>query len=297
MHDFQFPSLRLIEAGNPKLFAAIAQRWLTQREAENHAMLATLSRYSADQQRGGRAPARWFTLQDGPAVLAAVIVLPELTHITWASLEMIPRIVEGLSAGDCTISAVTGPGHVAYFLANAWAQRAGSQATLQRSDRVYQLSRVIHTPPAGGRLALATADDFPVVLDWFGGLARETASPSPDAVESLARQLIQDQQLFLWHQPGPVAMAAVVDATPSGVSLRHIYVPKGLRRNGHGKAVSAALATRMLAAGKRFCFLVADPADHTADTLLQKVGARTICEYAHWRITPPCTPVPAAAPG
>jgi hypothetical protein len=289
MHEFQFPSLRLIEAGNPKSFAAIAQRWLTQREAENHIMLATL----AGQQRAG--PARWFTLQDGPNVLAALLVLPDLVHITWASLEMIPRIVDGLDAGGCAVPAVTGPGHVAFFLAHAWAERSGGQTIMERSDRVYQLARVTHTPPPTGRLASATADDLPVVLDWFDGLAREMGTG--DAAESLARQLVKDHQLFLWHEPGPVAMAALLDDTPSGVSLRHIYVPKGLRRNGHGKAVIAALATRMLASGKRFCFLLTNPADLLADTLLQKVGARTICEFARWRITPPYKPAPAAAPG
>jgi len=285
MYVIEFPSLRLVESKDPISFAAVAEAWMTQREAENHVILSVLSGLVAGYRGTGACTSRFFTLQDGNVVAAALIAGPRMVHITWAALEMVDPIVSGLQNCGYSISQIHGPGHVAFFLGRAWAERTRATARVGNSQRVYQLARVRHELPEGGRLVAAGEGELAVAKDWMRELVGETGYPCEDPAE-LARRHVTDGQLHLWHQPGPVAMGAYVEPTPNGISIEHVYVPRSLRRKGHGKAVIAAMAGRMLAAGKRFCFLRADPDDWTADRLFQAVGARTICEYAQCSIVP-----------
>ena len=155
-------------------------------------------------------------------------------------------------------------------------ERGSGLSSIGRSVSI-NLARLTYTPPASGRLELATPVDRGMLLPWLQEFARETAFESQNLADILA-SLIVNQQLYLWKNPGPVSMAAWVSPTPNGGCINLVYTPTPFRGKGHGTAVVAALGRQMLSDGRRFCFIIADPSKHELHSMYQRVGARTLCE-------------------
>src|SRR5437870_2812034 len=108
MYVYQFPSLRLLEYGDPAQFGRQTERWLGQREAENHIMLSVLTRLGAQFRMTAANAARYFALQDGNTVVAAAVATGRILYITWASLEMIPQLADGLLNAQCQLEVIHG---------------------------------------------------------------------------------------------------------------------------------------------------------------------------------------------
>ncbi len=187
-------------------------------------------------------------------------------------------MIHGLHRTGCQLTSIFGPSHTAEHLAGQWAQRTGLTAESGRVERVYQLVRPTYTPPAGGRLEAATMADGDLVLAWLKNFAREAKLECGD-LNDVRNGLIAQQQIFLWKNPQPVSMAAWLAPTPNGGCINLVYTPPELRHQGHASSVVTALGRHMLAQGRRYCFILADPDDHRLHALYMRLGARTLCEH------------------
>ncbi len=255
------------------------------REAENSYLLGALPELIAHADKAG-TKARMFSVEDqGQIVAAALLHVGGCLVITWASPEMVNTLAAGLLHARCQITSVYGPAHVSGQFGRLWAQWTKQQFAIDRAERVYQLARLTYTPPETGRLELATAADSVLVTTWLEKFTRESALEHVDTA-GVRDSLLANKQLYLWKNPEPVAMAAWVSPTPNGGCINLVFTPPELRGKGHGAAVVAALGRHMLSNGKRFCFILSDPANHLTHALYQKVGARTICELMRCTIVP-----------
>jgi hypothetical protein len=77
-------------------------------------------------------------------------------------------------------------------------------------------------------------------------------------------------------------MAGVAAETPHGARIGPVYTPPAARGRGYASACTAALSERMLAAGKRFCFLYTDLDNPTSNTIYQRIGYRAVCDVGDW---------------
>ncbi len=290
-----FSSAKVCEFDNARSFERRAGRWLTLREAENFYVLCVLPTLD----RGVDPEIRLFTLEESGAVVAAgILVSGGSMTLTWATAELVEILADHAQKHHWQITSVNAPAHTSSQFAKAFADRTGRTVAHQRAERLYQIARQEDALPAGGRLEVAHAGDLPLVRSWFDAFAKQTQLEiDAGAVGATVKTLVEAKRLYLWKTPHAVAMASWVTSSPNGACINYVYVPPEFRGQGHGKAVSAALAAQVFASGSRYCFILADIRDARANHLYQSIGARTLCEMLHCRIvtrTPAATRMPEA---
>ena len=275
----QFPTMRLVEYPDARLYNAEVGPWLVLREAENCYLLGDLPRLVWEHQNGRGAKARFFALKDRDQIVTTAVLHPTgALVLTWASYEMVVSLATQLHAAGVRLGTVFAPGYVSWQFAKAWGDITGVQWDAGREERVYQLSRVRYEPAATGRLSAATPADDGFVKPWLEGFTREAEYEHINTLDEIRTMLYNESRLFIWRNPDPVAMAAWVSPTPHGGSINMVYVPPAARGQGHGKSVVAALAKHVLSGGARYCFILTDTNDKRTNHLYQHIGARTVAE-------------------
>jgi predicted GNAT family acetyltransferase len=87
--------------------------------------------------------------------------------------------------------------------------------------------------------------------------------------------------VLLWEHDGEiVSFAGWGGPTPNGARVGPVYTPPELRGRGYATAATAELSRRLLASGRRFCFLYTDLANPTSNAIYERIGYRRVCESA-----------------
>jgi GNAT superfamily N-acetyltransferase len=182
-----------------------------------------------------------------------------------------------------------GPRAVVARFARRWTELTGATASVLMEQRIYAASTV--TPPAGvpgaPRAVSAGGADRALVVEWldaFNAEALPEGAPRVDSHEWLTRRLSDpDGELLLWEVDGtPVSLAGSGQATPTGLRVGPVYTPPEHRRCGYGAAVTAAVTSHALAAGRAFCFLFTDLANPTSNAIYQRIGYRPVSDVEQW---------------
>jgi len=263
------------------------------REGENCYLLGNMAQIKAQFATPGVPRARLFSVEDRDSVVAAAILFPTgCLFITWATPDMKKVLAEALFKANCPITSVYGPAHVSWRFAETWAKLTQQEYQLERSERIYQLTRPRHNPRATGRLELAQPEDKPLLINWVSHFLQETHyetemhQTDTQKAQAILDELLTMKILYLWKDPHPVAMAAHAKSTPHGGCINFVYTPPEQRGRGYAKDIVAALGKHMLSHGSRFCFILTDTDDELTNRLYQKVGARTLCELLRCNLVP-----------
>ena len=286
MYVVRFSKYRVVEFSDPSLYQHHVGKWMEIREAENSYLLGQIPSIISSSRQSGQMAQRLFALQDGEHIVAAAILFAGgcLGH-TWASPEMVAAIVDGLIDARCHLTSAFGPAHIAHQLAEMWGQRTGQGLATERAERVYQLTRIAHQPPEGGRLEAAAMGDVDLLAAWMRGFIEESQFETRDySARQMTELLIRQKALWVWKQPGAVSMAGSTSPTTHGISINFVYTPTEFRGQGHAKSVVAALGKQLLASGYSYCFILTDVDDVVTNRLYQSVGARTIGELMRCKI-------------
>lgn len=290
----EFTPLRVVEHQGAQRFWQVVEPMLVVREAENCVLIGLIQ----DVLRGSAA-GNWRLLsieeRDRPGA-AALVSSTGMLVLTWATPEMLERLIDFLQAARQPVTSIYAPAYTSWQFSRRWAEATQQDFTFDREERVYQLSRVRYELPATGRLEAATSADQPLLVRWLERFVYEVRYECATDVAQLAGLLIQARAAFLWKAPDPVAMASWSLTSTHGASMNFVYTPPEFRGRGYGKAVSAALGGHMLASGRRYCFILTDREDMRTNALYQKIGARTVCEMQRCLIVPrPAAQSPGAA--
>ena len=278
--------VKLIEYTDVNLYAQRVGRWMEQREAENCVILGSLPNLSNAAGKTEAPRTRMFAVEEGNDPVAAAILNPDgILVTTWAPLEIIPIMVDGLIRGGCKVASICGPAHFSESLAEHWAHRTGQQMRISHGERLYQLTHVIYRPPESGRLTVVTPVDRDLVTTWLADFYRAVGW---DHLNLTAAQesLFAQGQFFLWRQPDPVAMAARVLPTRNGACINSVYTAPAQRGRGYAATVVSALALHLLSNGQRFCCIITDADNHRLHNLYQRIGARTLGEVVTCSFVP-----------
>lgn len=90
--------------------------------------------------------------------------------------------------------------------------------------------------------------------------------------ERKAEEEISSGALYLWEDGEPRSMAGEVAQTPHGARIGYVYTPPERRGRGYASACVAGLSQRVLASGRRSCFLYTDLSNATSNALYQRIG-------------------------
>jgi RimJ/RimL family protein N-acetyltransferase len=270
-------SLTVRRHGDAASFLARAEDWLLAREAEHNLILGIAYALRSDPRT-----------YDGPVYLATVESGGIVVGCGWRTPPFkfgITRMPDGgpgalaIDAAEVvdTIPAVLGAEPEAVAFAEAWRRlRGGGAAHICQRNRIYQLDRVVPPArPAPGFLREAEEVDEPLLASWMTQFAQETGVHSRPGA---AARWIARRRAFVWEDGEPVSLAAVVATTPHGVRIGGVFTPPALRGRGYASACVAELSGRMLAAGRRFCFLYTDLANPTSNAIYVRIGYRPVCD-------------------
>ena len=230
----------------------------------------------------------WLVVDDGRPLAAALRTPPYNLILGRPESDAALAMLAEAAAGQ-ELPGVVGATPEVEAFADLWAARTGATATLGMRQGVYALEKVEPLPPVQGEPRVATMADRELVLRWwiaFGEEVLHEGGPGVDRAEvSVDHKLSSpDTGILLWDDEGEtVSFAGWGAPTPNGIRVGPVYTPPELRGRGYATAATAELSRRLLASGRRFCFLYTDLANPTSNAIYERIGYRRACESAEFR--------------
>lgn len=269
--------------GSARGFLEEAESLLLQHEAENCFLLGT-----AGEWTGGGVPEGngLLTMTDGAGkITAAVLVHPIHVMTTRARAETVEELVEYLAESSWGVPSINAPEPTADLFAELWERRTGQASELYLRQGIHKLEAIEPDLPAtSGTARWASEDDTELVADWVSRFGDEVEIPMNGP--KVARVRIAMRAILLWEFGGrPVTMAAWSGPTKNGVRINLVYTPEELRGHGYATACTAEITRRLLAEGKRYCFLYTDLANPTSNKIYFRIGYRPVCNVHSYRFT------------
>jgi predicted GNAT family acetyltransferase len=174
-----------------------------------------------------------------------------------------------------TLPGVSGPVDAAERFAERWRETTGLAVASTMPQGIYEATEVVAPDGVRGSLRDYEERDREQAVAWMRAFEEEARPPGPlgDAGEFVDRRAADpDGGLVVWDDGGAVSLAGFGSPTPSGIRVGPVYTPPEQRGRGYAGALTAALTARLLASGRRACFLFTDLANPTSNALYQRIG-------------------------
>lgn len=189
-------------------------------------------------------------------------------------------LVQALVGERWRVPGVLGPSDVAKGVAKKWAAVTGGGFDLLRRQRVHELREVMSPTPERGSLRLARESDADLVARWWYEFHYEIFREADrKAAQPAAHRRMEEGDIYLWEDQGPVSMAMKTRPTRNGISVSLVYTPPELRGRGYATACVGELSRLLLESGFRFCALFADVSNAAANHVYQSIGYKPLNEY------------------
>ena len=232
----------------------------------------------------------WVVL-DGDRPVAAALRTPPYNLILARpdSDEALSALADAVAAED--LPGVVGATPEIEAFAQLWASRAGATVRLGMRQGAYALEEVQPLPPVPGAARDATTEDRELALRWwiaFGDEVLHEGGPGRERAEATIDHRLSSPGtgILLWEDGGEVvSLAGWGGRTPNGIRVGPVSTPPALRGHGYATALTAELSRRLLdgrlvAGGRRFCFLYTDLANPTSNAIYERIGYRRVAESA-----------------
>lgn len=203
-----------------------------------------------------------------PTTFAATSTPMSVEHIT-AAVDAI--VDEGVDLPGFNAEAAT-----AARFAGHWTERTGRPARPLQGQRIYALETVAPVPPTPGSHRRGQDRDRGLLIEWMRAFQREADEGPTPAAEFVDRRL-EDGDLWLWDDDGPVAMTGVTGPVAGTVRIGPVYTPPERRGRGYASALVAALSDAAVGAGNR-CMLYTDLANPVSNSIYRAIGYRAVAE-------------------
>ncbi|MBZ9623802.1 GNAT family N-acetyltransferase [Clostridium sp. FP2] len=146
--------------------------------------------------------------------------------------------------------------------------------------RVYELVKVQHPQYSQGDFRIAKEEDLKIVSTWIYSIEKDEGSDiTYEKAYDMAKNKINDGQLYLWEDKVAVSMACISRPTINGIVVNMVYTPPELRGRGYASSCVASLSQYLLNIGYKFCSLFTDLSNPTSNSIYIKIGYKPICDY------------------
>ena len=88
--------------------------------------------------------------------------------------------------------------------------------------------------------------------------------------------------VWIWHDDGPVAMAAFTPAVAGVSRIGAVFTPDEHRRRGYAAACTAAVTQAALDAGADRCILYTQLGNPQSNAIYRRLGYRPVQELIHY---------------
>jgi predicted GNAT family acetyltransferase len=268
-------------------FLPAVQAELEFREAANNLMLGLCGQQIRHPERFPCSPVMRIVEENGSFVLAAIRTPPHRLILasgrTAISDEGMKQFSESLFRAGQKLPGVFGPVELAGKFAVDWEEITGVHRQASELLRLYELNAVALPAPDRGRLRTAEAGDFDLVAGWWHA-ARMEMFGKADAEEDhqTAKYRVDDGDVYLWDDGGPVSMAYRTRPTRHGIGVGMVYTPPQARCRGYATACVGELSRMLLQTGWEFCTLFADVLNPVSNSIYQKIGYRPIGDVSEY---------------
>ena len=172
--------------------------------------------------------------------------------------------------------------------AHRWRALTGRSHQMRVQLRNHKLTRVEAVPRPSGGARIASADD----IDWVGAAQHdfimEIQLPDDAArLRALVPRRIEQGQIRIWDDAGPVAFAGWSDAPPDAARIAPVYTLPHARGRGYATALVAELSQSLLDQGRPRLFLITDLANPVSNSIYAKIGYRPQSDLFHFDFVEP----------
>lgn len=267
-------------------FVQAAQAFLERDEPLNNLLLGTALRLRASPGTDSLCA----TVDDAGDQVAAALLTSDaliLSGSSPAGRAAIPCIVAELRLQRRAVPRVTAPIPLAARFAEQWAAMTGTTITPEVRTRAWVLRQVLPPRARSGQLRPARAADTELIADWLWAFDHEALGAGTARTEAYAgaQRRIAGQEIFVWDDGQPVAMAGTTRPTRHGRGVNAVYTPPEMRGHGYASACVAALSQRLLDSGAWFCTLFTDPTNPVSEAIYAKIGYRPLAEFETYQIS------------
>jgi len=278
--------------GSAAEFLQAARTSLEAHEAANSLMYGLALRLQRYPERIKIPP--YFAVVNSERGLEAAAMMTPPHNLVVMSAEGGPAegafdsIARDLRRGRWSVPGVIGPNQPALGFARVWQRLTTRRYTLTIHERLYELTQVIPPPRPPGRMRLALPDEEDLVADWLYEFHLEALPNEPTALNDhreAARIRLADQDLYLWEDGQPVALAGRSRPIPHGYTIGPVYTPERFRRQGYATALTADLSQALLDSGKRFVTLFTNLANPVSNSIYQKIGYQPVCDFDQYQFS------------
>ncbi|MFD5795829.1 GNAT family N-acetyltransferase [Streptomyces diastatochromogenes] len=209
---------------------------------------------------------------------------PRALGLSPLSPEQADSLAARLAALGHSLTSVSADHGTATAFAEAWQRHTGATPKLRDTRlRLYRLGTL--TPPEphpAGRGRVLGEQDLEQVMFWCGEFAKAVGEAVTIDADSWAGTRYADKRYTLWETPDgtPVSVAGMNPLIGGQVQVDVVYTPAHLRGHGYAAAVTAEVSRAALAAGAREVVLFADLSNPTSNALYQRLGYRTLTDWA-----------------
>ena len=263
-----------------RAFLDRAEDWLLGEE-ERYGLVLSIAYQVLSGVHRYHKPIYWATVEQESSGRRAKIVgcafrtPPHKLGVTELPESAIEPLVSSLRETYLAVSGVGGPERTATALARAWTERFAEKWLIDHHQRLHSLTKVRKpSTPAPGELRPALPAGVPVARAWMSGFIRETRSNHVGA--DTAARLIEQRRLYFWVDGEPRCMVGAVRETPNTAGVAAVYTPPPFRNRGYASVAVATLSRQLLEAGRSSCFLYADLANPTSNSVYRRIGYEPI---------------------
>ncbi len=257
---------------------SLSGAYLELNESENNLPIGLAYRLAKNPRYyGPESPLLLSILEQGRAVGVAMMTPPRRlilsrfeTNVEAAMVQLI-RYLRGI---DTPIPGVTGPATEAQTSSECWTEEmAGVSSRVVMRLRVFEARTVADLPLSPGKLRLAYMADHPLMAQWITAFSKIVGEPvDVDRAKSSAEQYIEDKQLYIWDDGGPVSIAKETRPTSKGTTISTVYTPPAHQNKGYATSCVWSLTKKLLSGRYSFCNLYTDLSNPTSNSIYTKIG-------------------------
>ena len=270
--------MEFVTLASASAFLDLVEADLLEREAENNLILGV-----AMQVREAGTEAFFAAAVDRGRVVAAVSrTPPRAALLTRGPPEALQGLGALVAANDPGIPGVLGIDGEVELFASEVARRTGKRAFVESRQRGYELTNLVEPAGIAGHLRPCTSGEHALLAEWLRRFSDEAHIEPIDEESSRAEveKRAAASMLFVWDDGGVVSMASLSRPTRTGIAVNYVYTPAASRGRGYAKACVAALGARVLAEGRRACFLNADLANPISNRVYLAIGYVPVADWA-----------------
>ena len=167
--------------------------------------------------------------------------------------------------------------------ARVWCAHRRATARVVFEQGIFVLRQVTPPPRTHGQLRDAAEEDVELLVEWHDAFTREALGedkPKEYHLRQIRARLSSPEAgyAFWENEDEVVSLCGFGGLTPNGIRIGPVYTPAAYRGRGYATALTAAVSARLLARGRRFCFLYTDLANPTSNAIYERIGYVRICE-------------------